>query len=123
RQMPGVIEGERLGPLHKLENPFYYLGSIAWFALPGSAVLAVEGIRRRSLPWRPPPPPAAGGAPLSLMSRRAGPARFPAHPLVNLAGAQLLLERAQGLRSFIQSQGRLLEPALAALLIVAATLR
>src|SRR5207237_2559531 len=98
RQLPGVIEGERLGPLHKLATPAYYLGNIAWFALPGSAVLVFEWVRRRSLP--PPTvqaiaPSAAYLVPLSLMSRRAVRYIFPAYALCNLTGAQLLIDRAQ----------------------------
>jgi 4-amino-4-deoxy-L-arabinose transferase-like glycosyltransferase len=122
-QMPGVIEGERLGALHKLENPFYYLGNIAWFALPGTAVLAVEGIRRRSLPWRTLAPAAADVALLSLMSRRAVRYVFPACPLVNLAGAQKLVEWARPLRAFVAAHAGDLEPALAILLVAAAMLR
>jgi len=123
RQLPGVIEGERLGLLHKLANPVYYLGNIAWFALPGSAALLVESIRRRSLPWRTLAPAAAYVAVLSLMSRRAVRYVFPAYPIVNLAGAQLLVERRQALRAWIGAHTQDLEAALALFLVIAAALR
>ena len=126
RQLPGVIEGERLGPLHKLATPAYYLGSIAWFALPGSAVLLFEWLRRRSLP----PPTALAIAPaaayvalLSLMSRRAVRYVFPAYALCNVAGAQLLIDRSQSLRDWIRTRTQWLEPALATFVVVAAAAR
>ena len=122
-QLPGVIEGERLGLLHKLANPFYYLGNLAWFALPGSLVLLLEALRRKPLPWRTLAPAAADVALLSLMSRRAVRYVFPACGLMNLAGAQALTERAPLLRHWIISHIRHIEPALAAALVAAAALR
>ncbi|MCA1825860.1 MAG: glycosyltransferase family 39 protein [Myxococcales bacterium] len=121
-QLPGVIEGERLGLWHKLGNPFYYLGAIAWFALPGSVVLLIEGIRRRRAPWKSLAPAAAWVALLSFMSRRAVRYVFPAYPLVNLAGAELLVEhpRAHG---WVRTNKQLLEPALALFVVIVATLR
>jgi 4-amino-4-deoxy-L-arabinose transferase-like glycosyltransferase len=119
-QLPGVIEGERLGLLHKLENPAYYLANIAWFALPGSAVLLIEAIRRRTLPRGALAPAAAYVAVVSLMSRRAVRYVFPAYPLVSLAGAQLV---AGATRDWIRRHTKQLELALALFLVVAAALR
>lgn len=123
RQLEGVLEKERLGALQKLENPFYYAGSIAWFALPGSLALVVEWARRRRLDApvvRALAPAAACVALLSLMSRRAVRYVFPAYALTSLAGAQLVSEHAKG---FMSRHARLLEPALAALLFAAAAAR
>lgn len=119
-QLPGVIAGERLGVLHKLENPFYYLGNLAWFALPGSAVLLVEAIRRRALPKAALSPVAAYVVVLSLMSRRAVRYIFPAYPLVSLAGAQLVGAR---LRALVRRHTLNLELALALFLVLAAVIR
>ena len=125
RQLAGVIEGERSGTLHKLATPFYYLGNLAWFALPGSLALVIEWLRRGRLP-RPVQqslsPAAACVAVLSLMSRRAVRYVFPAYALCILAGAQLVADRAP-VRDFLQRRARLLEPALAALLLAAAAAR
>ena len=98
----------------------------SWFALPGSAVLLFEWLRRRSLP----PPTAQALAPaaayvalLSLMSRRAVRYVFPAYALCNLAGAQLLINRSQSLHGWIRTRTQWLEPALATFVVVAAAAR
>lgn len=119
-QLPGVIAGERLGLLHKLENPLYYVGNLAWFALPGSAVLLVQTIRRRRLPRTTLAPAAAYVVILSLMSRRAVRYVFPAYPLISLAGAQLVGARA---RDWVRRHTLEIELALALFLVLAAVLR
>jgi hypothetical protein len=60
---------------------------------------------------------------LSLMARRAVRYAFPAFCLFNVAGAQVLLERLPAAKRWIGTHHRLLEPALAGLLLALAGVR
>ena len=120
RQFGGVADQERLGAFRKLSTPLYYLARIAWFGLPGIALVAAQALRRRPLPKAALIPAAADVALLSLLSRRAVRYVFPVYSLCNLAGAQVFSEWSQG--RLLRLRGGL-EPALAVFLVVAAALR
>jgi hypothetical protein len=120
RQFGGVADQERLGPWHKLTTPLYYLPRLAWFGLPGTALVLAQILRRRPLPKAALIPAAADVALLSLLSRRAVRYVFPAYPLCNLAGAQVFAEWS---KDRLQRHRELIEPALAVFLVIAAALR
>jgi 4-amino-4-deoxy-L-arabinose transferase-like glycosyltransferase len=126
-QLSQVAENQQLGLLHLLFNPVYYAGSALWFGLPGAPLVALEIATRRRWPSRARravlSPAVAFLSVLSLMARRAVRYAFPAFCLFNVAGAQVLLERLPAAKRWIGTHHRLLEPALAGLLLALAGVR
>lgn len=127
RQLASVLDEERAGFLHLLEAPPYYAGSIAWFGLPGVALVFFDVLQRRRLPISSGRavllPAAACAALLSMMARKAVRYAFPAYALCNAAGALVLIERAPRLREWIGARNAWWEAALAAWLVLATALR
>lgn len=124
RQLFAVVEQEGRGLVNKLLTPIYYLGCLAWFGMPGLGIVVLQSVRHRKVqPVAVRVPVAACVAVFSVMSRRAVRYLFPAYALCNLAGAQIAVESAPGLRDFLSRNERFLEPALAIFLVAATAAR
>jgi hypothetical protein len=126
RQFSGVLQQEAAGTWNKLVTPAYYAGSIAWFGLPGTGLVALDLARprgcTRSWPAALLPVVACAGV-LSLMARRAVRYVFPAFALCNAAGAAALLERAPRVRALLLDNREAIELALAVFLVAATAVR